>query len=211
MTKTVKSLGEMLRYLRLQSGVTGSDLSGRIGVTTSYISAVEKGRIMPSPERTVEIEQVLSLPLGTLGSLNSVDLEARIRHLLRTVPECIETFDRLATLIEEGAEIGGIEITATERRLTDQDGAMAEFKTINELKTAEGYSKARQEIASQARVSRVLGVTVSTLSRRESRKQDISTEAAFALAFLSQNRELTNEQQNDRENDNQESHEDSRS
>jgi predicted transcriptional regulator len=72
-------VGDVLRTERKQAGRTLADVAEQAGISTPYLSEVERGRKEPSSE-------VLSAVAGALG-LRLVDLTVRVsRELARTAP-----------------------------------------------------------------------------------------------------------------------------
>ncbi len=73
-----EAVGQELREERQQAGRTLSDVAERAGVSTQYLSEVERGRKEPSSE-------VLGAVAGALG-LRLVDLTSRVSRTLSSRP-----------------------------------------------------------------------------------------------------------------------------
>ncbi|MCD4535147.1 helix-turn-helix domain-containing protein [Nocardioides sp. cx-169] len=73
-----EAVGRELRDARTADGRTLADVAGDAGVSTQYLSEVERGRKEPSSE-------VLSAVTGALG-LRLVDLTARVTRRLAARP-----------------------------------------------------------------------------------------------------------------------------
>ncbi|WP_214325306.1 helix-turn-helix domain-containing protein [Nonomuraea sediminis] len=69
-------MGELLRRLRKDAGLTGKDLALRAQVAQPTISRIETGQLLPTPE-TVER---LSAALG-LGDAGRAELDALLARL----------------------------------------------------------------------------------------------------------------------------------
>ncbi|GAA3423222.1 helix-turn-helix transcriptional regulator [Streptosporangium nondiastaticum] len=73
----LRALGELLRRLRKDAGLTGKELAARAGVAQPTISRIETGRLLPVPE-TVE-RLVVALGLDEAGRTELDALLARLR------------------------------------------------------------------------------------------------------------------------------------
>ncbi|MET9064192.1 helix-turn-helix domain-containing protein [Streptosporangium sandarakinum] len=73
----LRALGELLRRLRKDAGLTGKELAARAGVAQPTISRIETGRLLPVPE-TVE-RLVTALGLDEVGRTELDALLARLR------------------------------------------------------------------------------------------------------------------------------------
>jgi len=58
-----KYLGERLRLLRIQKGLTLRDLASSVGKTAGYLSKIERGKVNPSLSTLKQIADVLGSPL----------------------------------------------------------------------------------------------------------------------------------------------------
>ncbi len=78
-----EAVGRELREERRTAGRTLADVAGRAGVSTQYLSEVERGRKEPSSE-------VLGAVAGALG-LGLVDLTSRVSRRLSRIsgPVCL--------------------------------------------------------------------------------------------------------------------------
>jgi putative transcriptional regulator len=57
------TLGNRLREVRLQKGLTQESLADAVGVTRQTVIAVEKGRFVPSVKLALELTAALETPL----------------------------------------------------------------------------------------------------------------------------------------------------
>ena len=61
-------LGERIREIRMEMGLTAKELAQRASVTPGYISQIEHDQIKPSMNVMMRIAEVLNVPLGTVKS-----------------------------------------------------------------------------------------------------------------------------------------------
>lgn len=73
----LRALGELLRRLRRDAGLTGKDLAVRAGVTQSTVSQIETGRLLPVPETVDRLVEALGL--DEVGRAELDALLARLR------------------------------------------------------------------------------------------------------------------------------------
>ena len=64
--KLAKALGQRLRYLRAQTGLTQVELGRRAGMARTYISRLERGRILPRFFALVRIAESLGVDITEL-------------------------------------------------------------------------------------------------------------------------------------------------
>ncbi|MEV0424068.1 helix-turn-helix domain-containing protein [Streptosporangium canum] len=57
----LRALGELLRRLRKDAGLTGKDLALRAGVAQPTISRIETGQLLPVPETVDRLVEALGL------------------------------------------------------------------------------------------------------------------------------------------------------
>ena len=92
----VNALGNRIRELRHQRGLTLQALGQKAGVTASHLSEIELGRRNPSPQ----LLSKLAAPLGTtLPRLSESDTRValkQIKHLMDETPEIAATLVQLA-------------------------------------------------------------------------------------------------------------------
>lgn len=69
-----QGLGQIIRSLRLQRQVTGTELARRCSVTKGLISQIERGTTVPSLEVLVRVANALEVPVGQL--LDSSDTKS---------------------------------------------------------------------------------------------------------------------------------------
>jgi len=58
------NIGETIRNLRLQKGMSQGDIEKRTGLLRCYLSRVENGHTVPSLETLAKIANSLEIPLG---------------------------------------------------------------------------------------------------------------------------------------------------
>ncbi|MBO0933132.1 helix-turn-helix domain-containing protein [Fibrella aquatilis] len=76
--------GLKLRQLRLEKGLSVSELAGRSGMAISYISEIEKGRKYPKADKISGLANALNVDYDTLVSLKVNKKLAPIADLLRS-------------------------------------------------------------------------------------------------------------------------------
>jgi transcriptional regulator with XRE-family HTH domain len=64
MKTTRMNIGETIRNLRLQKGMSQGDIEKRTGLLRCYLSRVENGHTVPSLETLAKIANSLEIPLG---------------------------------------------------------------------------------------------------------------------------------------------------
>ena len=80
-------LGEKMRKLREDLGISLREFSRRSGVSPSFLSEVESGRRHPSPSRIEEIAKVLGVPVSELADLDHRVTLALVRQMLESNPD----------------------------------------------------------------------------------------------------------------------------
>lgn len=73
----LRALGELLRRLRKDAGLTGKDLALRAGVAQPTISRIETGRLLPVPETVERLVEALSLDEAARGELDALLVRLR--------------------------------------------------------------------------------------------------------------------------------------
>lgn len=73
----LRALGELLRRLRKDAGLTGKDLALRAGVAQPTISRIETGRLLPVPETVDRLVEALGLDDAGRGELNALLVRLR--------------------------------------------------------------------------------------------------------------------------------------
>ncbi|WP_214411384.1 helix-turn-helix domain-containing protein [Sphaerisporangium fuscum] len=73
----LRELGELVRRLRRDAGLTGKELAQRAGVGQSTISRIETGGLLPTPETVERVSDALGLGLAERVELDA--LVARLR------------------------------------------------------------------------------------------------------------------------------------
>lgn len=64
------SLGENIVIFRKEKGITQTEIAERIGVQSSFISRIEKGRKTPSVARLIDIADILDCSIDRLLDRN---------------------------------------------------------------------------------------------------------------------------------------------
>jgi len=89
------TFGERLKDLRLDAGLTQSVIAERIGVSNTYISALESGRKPAPPQAIVTALAVcLGIDEQDLWSLAEQEREERLRDRIAGVPTSLRTARR---------------------------------------------------------------------------------------------------------------------
>jgi len=73
-----KLLGRRLRALRRLKRLTQKDLAGRLGISVSNLSAIERGDKYPRVEMLKKIARILDVPLEELFVLQ--DTQSQLKH-----------------------------------------------------------------------------------------------------------------------------------
>lgn len=92
--------GEYLRTLRLRMGLTQAELADKIGVSNTYISALESSR-KPAPPRAIvtALAQALKVPEKSLWKVAYAEREQRLLERIDGVPTSLRhPTDALASL-----------------------------------------------------------------------------------------------------------------
>lgn len=75
------NIGETIRTLRLERGLSQGDIEKRTGLLRCYLSRVENGHTIPSLETLTKIAQALEISLARFfanGDEESTDLEEKV-------------------------------------------------------------------------------------------------------------------------------------
>jgi transcriptional regulator with XRE-family HTH domain len=75
------NIGETIRNLRMQKGMSQGDIEKRTGLLRCYLSRVENGHTVPSLDTLAKIANSLEMPLGQFFSENSPDNGANGKNL----------------------------------------------------------------------------------------------------------------------------------
>ncbi|MEU6424420.1 helix-turn-helix transcriptional regulator [Microbispora sp. NPDC046973] len=73
----LRELGELLRRLRRDAGLTGKELAHRAGVAQPTISRMETGRLLPTPETVERVSTALQLDDDARSELDALLLRLR--------------------------------------------------------------------------------------------------------------------------------------
>ena len=82
-------IGEKIKFIRTEKGITGKELAEKAEVTPGYISQIERNLISPSLSVLMRIAEVLEIPLVSLF----------------TEGECVTLVNPVITL-KEGEQVG---------------------------------------------------------------------------------------------------------
>ncbi len=61
---TTKIIQENIRKFRKQQNLTQEKLSELCGISTDYLSEIERGKKIPSLKRLIKIAETLNVPMG---------------------------------------------------------------------------------------------------------------------------------------------------
>ncbi|MEW5825874.1 MAG: helix-turn-helix transcriptional regulator [Candidatus Bipolaricaulota bacterium] len=109
------SFGTQLRTLRNHAKLTQAELADRVGVSSTYISALESGRKSAPPRAIVSaIAAVLGLPEVEMWTLAQAEREQRLRERILGTPASRR---EPATALAEPADDSSAELDALISRL----------------------------------------------------------------------------------------------
>jgi transcriptional regulator with XRE-family HTH domain len=78
------NIGERIRNLRLQQGLSQGDIEKRTGLLRCYLSRIENARTIPSIDTLVKLAQAINIPLAQFFSKDCGDSHGHHSTLLRT-------------------------------------------------------------------------------------------------------------------------------
>jgi transcriptional regulator with XRE-family HTH domain len=78
------NIGERLRFLREQSGISGKALAEKIGLVPSQINKIEHNVTKPSIDSLERICGALGITLGEFFSAEKLEVEPELLRLLQT-------------------------------------------------------------------------------------------------------------------------------
>ena len=87
-------IGEKIKFIRTEKGITGKELAEKAEVTPGYISQIERNLISPSLSVLMRIAEVLEIPLVSLFTEEEEEQVTVIRKDKRT---------KIHTLLEKTA------------------------------------------------------------------------------------------------------------
>ena len=94
----MSTFGELLRERRRTLNLTQADVASRIGVSNTYISALESGRKQAPPRALVEaLAASLEISAESLWGAARAEREARLRMRINGVPTSLRTSASPAT------------------------------------------------------------------------------------------------------------------
>ena len=122
------NIGERLRFLREQSGISGKALAEKIGLVPSQINKIEHNVTKPSIDSLERICGSLGITLGEFFSVEKLDIEPELRRLLQTAkkltPAEREKLIELIDLMKNSqGEKQGIDVRFDNKILTEKNKA----------------------------------------------------------------------------------------
>ena len=78
------NIGERLRFLREQSGLSGKALAEKIGLVPSQINKIEHNVTKPSIDSLERICNALGITLGEFFSIEKSESEPELQRFLKT-------------------------------------------------------------------------------------------------------------------------------
>ncbi|MBC7980361.1 MAG: helix-turn-helix domain-containing protein [Armatimonadetes bacterium] len=97
-----KSMGERIRELRLQKGISLRELARRADVSRSFLSDIEVGRSYPSEDALERIARELGVSPANLRKLDKRSHVSELRDLLQNNPVWGVVFMELAAAARSG-------------------------------------------------------------------------------------------------------------
>ena len=95
------NIGERLRFLREQAGISGKALAEKIGLVPSQINKIEHNVTKPSIDSLERICDALGITLGDFFSADTLELEPEIQRLLQSAKKLTPTErEKLIELID---------------------------------------------------------------------------------------------------------------
>lgn len=105
MKSVKKLLGEKIRKLRKEKGLTQEQLAELVGVEPRHISRVEGGYSSPSVERLAVMADVLEVPIKELFNFMQLsDSEIRLRELETSIKGMSEEYQKIVFKIVRAME-----------------------------------------------------------------------------------------------------------
>lgn len=105
MKSVKKLLGEKIRKLRKEKGLTQEQLAELVGVEPRHISRVEGGYSSPSVERLAVMANVLEVPIKELFNFMQLsDSEIRLRELETSIKGMSEEYQKIVFKIVRAME-----------------------------------------------------------------------------------------------------------
>ena len=77
-------MGLKIKHIRLEKGVSQSDLSAKTGISVSYLNEIEKGKKHPKPSKIAALSDALGVSYDEVVSLKLTNKLAPVGELLRT-------------------------------------------------------------------------------------------------------------------------------
>jgi transcriptional regulator with XRE-family HTH domain len=95
-------LGEKMRKLREDLGISLREFSRRAELSPSFVSDVENGRRFPSSTRLKRIAKTLNVPISRLADLDHRVTLASLRGMLEADPDWGPVFRRIHSAAADG-------------------------------------------------------------------------------------------------------------
>jgi transcriptional regulator with XRE-family HTH domain len=96
-------LGEKMRKLREDLGISLREFSRRAELSPSFVSDIENGRRYPSSPRLKRIAKTLNVPVSRLADLDHRVTMAFLREMLEDDPDWGPVFRRIHAAAADGA------------------------------------------------------------------------------------------------------------
>ncbi len=88
------SLAEALKKIRVDQGLTQSEVGKRAGLTVSYLSRIENGRVQPTTTTLEKIAKALQVPLSRIFAVPVEDPEPGHHCPISSSGQCVGTLIR---------------------------------------------------------------------------------------------------------------------
>ena len=80
-----KFIGNKIQTIRKKRGITQEELSEQVGISTNYLSKVERGLNSTSAENLLNIMQILNIKLEDFGIINNVSDDSKKQELIKII------------------------------------------------------------------------------------------------------------------------------
>lgn len=91
MADELKAIGNRIRELRKERGLSQEQLAFKCGKTTSYIGAIERGRQNTTIQTLANLASMLDVSLGELVASRELRALREVDDLLRGIPEPLKS------------------------------------------------------------------------------------------------------------------------
>lgn len=93
-------VGARIRAVRLERGLTGAELSRRLGVPSTALTAWERGRVVPSVRTLLSLASALGVAPAELLGAEIVDVALLAERIGRLSPTALAELARFVDLLE---------------------------------------------------------------------------------------------------------------